>query len=101
MRILRSNRNFLIFLGARSLSQFAVMALSFYTIYAVWHFGISEFTAGVMTTTFLLSNILASLLMGRLADRWNPRMVMSLGALGTTASALTAMLVAVGEDDGA
>jgi len=91
-RILRGNRNFLIFLVIRSLSQFAVMALSFYTIYAVWHFGISEFTAGVMTTTFMLSNILASLLMGRMADRWNPRMVMSLGALGTTASALTAML---------
>ena len=90
--ILRANRNFVIFLGVRSLSQFATMALSFYTIYAVWHFGVSEFTAGVMTTTFLVANILASLLMGRLADRWSPRIVMSLGGLGTTFSALIAML---------
>ncbi len=91
-RILRANRNFVIFLGVRSLSQFATMALSFYTIYAVWHFGVSEFTAGVMTTTFLVANILASLLMGRLADRLSPRIVMSLGGLGTTLSALIAML---------
>lgn len=91
-RILRANRNFVIFLGVRSLSQFATMALSFYTIYVVWHFGVSEFTAGVMTTTFLVANILASLLMGRLADRWSPRIVMSLGGLGTTFSALIAML---------
>ena len=91
-RILRENRNFVIFLGIRSLSQFTTMALSFYTIYAVWHFEISELTAGVMTTTFLVANILASLLMGRLADRWSPRIVMSLGALGTSASALVAML---------
>jgi len=91
-RILRSNRNFVTFLGVRSLSQFATMALSFYTIYAVWHFGVSEFTAGVMTTSFLVANILASLVMGRLADRWSPRMVMSLGALGASLSALTAWL---------
>lgn len=91
-RILRSNRNFVTFLGVRSLSQFATMALSFYTIYAVWHFRVSEFTAGLMTTAFLIANILASLLMGRLADRWSPRKVMSLGALGATLSALTAWL---------
>ena len=45
-----------------------------------------------MTTAFLIANILASLLMGRMADRWSPRMVMSLGALGATLSALTAWL---------
>jgi len=91
-RILRTNRNFIIFLGVRTLSQFATMALSFYTIYAVWHFGVNEFTAGVMTTSFLLANILASLLMGRLADHWSPRMVMGLGGIGTSLSALIAIL---------
>lgn len=91
-RILRTNRNFIIFLGVRTTSQFAAMALSFYTIYAVWHFGINEFIAGVMTTSFLIANILASLLMGRLADSWSPRMVMGLGGIGTSISALIAML---------
>ena len=90
-RILRTKRNFIIFLGIRSLSQFATMALSFYTIYAVWHFEVNEFAAGVMTTSFLIANILASLLMGRLADRWSPRMVMGLGGLGISLSALIAM----------
>ena len=91
-RILRTNRNFVTFLGVRSVSQFATMAMSFYTIYAVWHFGIRELIAGVMTTIFLVANILASLLMGRMADRWSPRMAMILGALGTTLSALIAIL---------
>jgi len=91
-RILRANRNFIIFLGVRTLSQFATMALSFYTIYAVWHFGINEFTAGVMTTSLLVANILANPLMGRLADRWSPRMVMGLGGIGTSLSALIAIL---------
>ena len=90
-RILRTKRNFIIFLGIRSLSQFATMALSFYTIYAVWHFEVNEFAAGVMTTSFLIVHILASLLMGRLADRWSPRMVMGLGGLGISLSALIAM----------
>ncbi|MFL7870509.1 MAG: MFS transporter [Anaerolineales bacterium] len=90
--ILRSNRNFSVFLAIRSLSQFAVMGFSFYTIYAVWHFGINDFIAGVMTTVFLLANILASLLMGRWADRWSPRKVMAIGALGSALSALMAWL---------
>ena len=88
--ILRSNRNFSVFLAIRSLSQFAVMGFSFYTIYAVWHFGINDFIAGVMTTVFLLANILASLLMGRWADRWSPRKVMAIGALGSALGALLA-----------
>ena len=91
-RILRLNHNFSIFLGVRSLSQFAVMGFSFYIIYAVWHFEINEFIAGVMTTVFLIANILASLLMGRWADRWSPRKVMAIGALGSVLSALLAWL---------
>jgi MFS family permease len=91
-RILRQNHNFNIFLGVRSLAQFAGMGFSFYIIYAVWHFGISELVAGYMTGTFLVSTILASMFMGRLADNWSPRHVMSIGALAAAASAVTAWL---------
>ena len=91
-RILRQNRNFNIFLGARSLAQFAGMGFSFYIIYNVWHFGISEVTAGTMTGVFLLATILSSMLMGRLADRWSPRLVMGIGLMAASVSAAIACL---------
>ncbi len=91
-RILRNNRNFNLYIGVGSLAQFAGMGFSFYIIYAVWHFGISDLVAGYMTGAFLVSTILASLWMGRLADRWSPRHVMSIGALASSASAGIAWL---------
>jgi MFS family permease len=91
-RILKTNRNFVSFLVMRSLSQFAAMAFSFYIVYIVWTFGVSEAVAGLMTGVFLISSILASLVMGRLADRWSPRNVMNIGALAATLSALLAIL---------
>ena len=89
-RILNTDRNFINFLVMRSLSQFAAMAFSFYIVYLVWTFGISEFVAGLMTGVFLISSILANLVMGRLADHWGPRIVMLIGALAATLSALLA-----------
>ena len=91
-RILKTDPNFNAFLVMRSLSQFAVMAFSFYIVYIVWTFGVNEAIAGLMTGVFLFSSILASLVMGRLADRWSPRAVMIIGALAATLSALLAML---------
>ena len=91
-RILKTNRNFVAFLFMRSLSQFAAMAFSFYVVYVVWTFGVSEAEAGFMTGVFLMASIAAGLVMGRLADRWSPRMMMVIGALAATLSATIAML---------
>jgi MFS family permease len=90
--ILKANTNFIAFLIMRSLSQFAAMAFSFYVVYVVWTFGISEAEAGYMTGVYLLFSIFASLVMGRLADRWSPRVVMTIGALAATLSAMLALL---------
>jgi MFS family permease len=90
-RILKNNGNFIAFLIMRSLSQFAAMAFSFYIVYVVWTFGVSEAETGYMTGVFLMSSILASLVMGRLADRWSPRVVMIFGALAATLSATMAL----------
>jgi predicted MFS family arabinose efflux permease len=92
LRILRTNRNFSVFLGVRSLSQFAGMASAFFIIYTVWHFEISEASAGLLTSIYLVAIIFASLFMGRLADRWSPRLVMSIGAMALALSALLARL---------
>lgn len=91
-RILKSNANFVAFLLVRSLSQFTGMAFSFYIIYVVWNFGVTEAEAGFMTGVFLLASILSGLALGRLADRWSPRSVMVIGALAATMSATIAIL---------
>jgi Na+/melibiose symporter-like transporter len=91
-RILKTNGNFVAFLVVRSLSQFAGMAFSFFIVYVVWTFGVNAAEAGFMTGVFLMSSILASLVMGRLADHWSPRVVMIIGALASTLSAAVAML---------
>jgi len=96
-RILKTNPNFNAFLVMRSLSQFAAMAFSFYIVYIVWTFGVSEAVAGLMTGVFLLSSILASLVMGRMADHWSPRGVMIIGALAASGSALLAMLASTAD----
>ena len=91
-RILKTNRNFVAFLFMRSLSQFAAMAFSFYVVYVVWTFGVSEAEAGFMTGVFLMASIAAGVVMGRLADRWSPRIMMVIGALAAALSASIAML---------
>jgi MFS family permease len=68
------------------------MSFSFYIVYVVWTFGISEAEAGYMTGVFLASSIAASLVMGRLADRWTPRIVMAIGGLAATIGASLALL---------
>ncbi|HVN16847.1 MAG TPA: MFS transporter [Anaerolineales bacterium] len=90
--ILQRDRNFAIFLGVRSLSQFASMAFAFYLIYGVKYFGMNDAIAGIMTGFLLVSQILFSLIMGRLGDRWSHRNMMVVGALAATLSAVVAWL---------
>ncbi len=79
--ILREDVNFRWFLTARTLAQFANVALGFYTIYAVKHFGMDEQTAGILTGVLLLSKTVASPLLGWIGDRWGHRTVLVCGAL--------------------
>ncbi|GAB4503696.1 MAG: MFS transporter [Anaerolineales bacterium] len=92
LRILKGNANFVSFLALRSLSQFAAMAFSFYIVYVVWTFGVNEAEAGLLTAAYMFFSILSSLVMGRLADRWNPRAVMAAGGLAASASAAIALV---------
>ncbi len=88
--ILRSDRNFVAFLGVRVLSQFGGMAFAFYIIYAVQAYNMSDAAAGVMVAILLIGQVVLSPVMGRLGDRWSHRGVMSLGALGAALSAVLA-----------
>ena len=89
--ILRSDTNFRWFLAARIFAQIAWTAISFYTIYAVRHFGMDERTAGWMTGLLALTHMVASPLVGAAGDRWGHRFVFTAGALLMAASALLAL----------
>jgi MFS family permease len=89
--LLRADRNFVWFLGARMLGQFAQMALSFYTIYAVRRFGMDAQTAGVLTSMMTFTQMIGNPLLGYLGDRWGHRLMLVVGSLAMAGSAFLAL----------
>jgi MFS family permease len=89
--ILRRDRQLRALLVARSLSQFALMAQGFLTVYVVSRFGATPAAIGLMTAVFMISQTAANPLMGWLGDRFQHRWVMAAGALTATAAALLAL----------
>ena len=51
--ILRADRNFTWLLVCRMLSQFGIMAFSFYAVHVVKNLGASEIQAGIMTSVLM------------------------------------------------
>jgi MFS family permease len=86
-RILSRDVNVRWFIFARILSQFAIMAISFYTIYAVRHFGVDEVTIGLMAGVLTITQMVAAPLLGRMGDVWGHRRAFSVGMAAATASA--------------
>lgn len=90
LAILHKDKPFLWFLVTRNLFQFGMMASAFYIIYGIRRLGMSESTAGLMTSILLLSQMIANPLMGWVADHWSRRRVFIAGAMATCSSALLA-----------
>lgn len=88
--VLRRDVNFRWFLVVRILSQVAMMGFAFYTVYAVRHYHISEAVAGIMTGVLATTQTIANPIMGRLGDRFGHRLMMEVGLLAATLSALLA-----------
>jgi MFS family permease len=93
--ILRRDINVRWFVVARLLAQFAVMAVSFYTVYGLRHFNLDGGIIGVMASVLTLSQMVAAPLLGSLGDRWGHRRVF---ALGMSAATLSALIVALAPD---
>lgn len=91
-RILRQDRNFRWFLVGRTLTQFAMMSLGFFSVYLVNRFLVSKAEAGVMTGVLLGTQIAANPIMGWLSDRWGNSMVMKIGLVSAILSGLVAWL---------
>ncbi len=88
--ILRRDRNFDWFLLARMAVQMGTMAFSFYTVFAVERLAASSYIVGVLTSVLMVTQVASNLLLGWLADRWNRKSVLVIGAVAITLSALIA-----------
>ncbi|MCQ3936656.1 MAG: hypothetical protein DPW18_06370 [Chloroflexi bacterium] len=89
-KVLRRDANFNWFLSARILSQFATMGFSFYIIYALREFNMTEVIAGYLTATLTVSQTIANIGMGWIGDRIGHRAMLILGASAAFLSALLA-----------
>ncbi len=85
--ILQRDGNFRWFLLARALTSVALIAVSFYTIYAVRTFNVPETTVGLLTGVMTLSQTIANPIFGWLGDRWGHRSMYAIGALMMSVSA--------------
>jgi MFS family permease len=90
--ILHRDKNFSAFILVRMLSQPAMMAFGFYTVYAVRHLGMDGIMAGLMLGVYTLAQIVINPLMGWMGDRWDHTTVLKVGALAASLSALAAWL---------
>ncbi|MFN8399193.1 MAG: MFS transporter [Anaerolineales bacterium] len=89
-RVLSRDRNFNWFLSARVLSQFATMGFSFYIIYALRDFNMTEVVAGYLTATLTISQTVANIGMGWIGDRVGHRAMLIIGGFSAFLSALLA-----------
>lgn len=88
--ILRHDSNFRWLLATRMLSPFGMMAIAFFTVYAVRELGMGEVTAGLITSVLFITQVAANPILGRLADRWSRKSMLVVGAFCSCASALLA-----------
>lgn len=89
-KVLSRDTNFNWFLSARILSQFATMGFSFYIIYALREFGMTEVVAGYLTATLTISQTIANIGMGWIGDRIGHRTMLITGAVAAFLSAVLA-----------
>jgi MFS family permease len=90
LEILRRDKNFTAFLVIRILSQFATMGFSFYIVYGLLHFGMSDLTAGFLTAALTISSTIANAVMGWLGDRLGHRAMLIAGSVSVALSSLIA-----------
>jgi MFS family permease len=91
-KILKKDKNFNWFLSARTLAQFASMGFSFYIIYALREFAMTEIIAGYLTATLTISATIANMSMGWLGDKFGHRSMVILGAFAIFLSSLLAWI---------
>jgi MFS family permease len=90
--ILRRDGNFRWLLVAKALTACAIVATTFYSLFAIQQFRATGVELGVLTGVLTLSQMAANLLFGWLGDRWGHRRMYAIGGLMMAASATLAVL---------
>jgi MFS family permease len=90
--ILKDDILFRKFLLVRSLTQLGIMAIGFYSVYAVHEHGAPGPAIGLMTAIMAVTQAGANVVFGRIGDRKSHRFVLQLGAITLSLSALVAWL---------
>lgn len=90
--IMRQDRPFRLFLLVRNTIQLAVMALSFYAVFAVRRFDASESTVGFLTACYSVAQIFSNAGLGYIGDRWGHPRALAIGGVAATLSATAALL---------
>jgi MFS family permease len=88
--ILKKDRNFVWYLAFRIVYQFATMGFAFYIVYGLRRFEMDGITAGLLTAALTVTQTVANVVMGWLADRWGHRKILIVGMLMVSLSSLLA-----------
>jgi MFS family permease len=91
LAILRRDAAFRRFIVMRITAQFALVAISFYTIYGVRRFDLAPDVLGLMTSVLLIAQTIANPLCGWLGDRFGHHFLFAGGALALGGGSLLAL----------
>ncbi|HHV80545.1 MAG: MFS transporter [Dictyoglomi bacterium] len=79
--ILRSDKNFTLYIIARALSAFGSMGVGFYTVYSLNTFNLHDGYAGIFSAFLLGSQTIATFLLGPIGDLKGHKLILSIGIL--------------------
>lgn len=91
--ILKKDVSFCWFLVSRIVFPFASMSFSFFVVYAIQKYQMADTMISLLASVLFFSQVLANLILGRLADRWNIKTILELGALSTILCTLFAWII--------
>lgn len=80
-RTLSNNPGFSWFLVTRWLTQFSLVGIAFYVVYATRQFDMSKPMAGLMLGIMMFTQVIANPVLGWMSDRWNRKYVMIFGLI--------------------
>ncbi len=88
--IWRRDVNFRGFMFSRVLMQFATMGYAFYIVYCTRYLDMDVFTAGVLTSVLMISQIVANPVMGWFGDRLGHHTMLKIGIIASVISGVLA-----------
>lgn len=91
-QILRANRSYAWFLGARALTTLGMMSTAFYTVYALRFLDAREWNVAGFTFAMLAAQAVGGLALGLLADRVGHRASLLAGAVAAVSSNVLALV---------